>query len=149
MASCDWIGETGQVYGLLLHYPTGNGCQRFGGKTQGYPSHLAVLVVAILLESRFPLQKIIQAHADVFAVADRDLLLTMLTRATHEQQINLRANAWQRPDQEQDVTILRILLALTLISRQEATFWHLRIYILEHSELWIYLVAPTETESVA
>lgn len=96
-----------------------------------------------------PLQKIVQTHADVFAVADRDLLLTMLTRATYEQQIILRASAWQQIDQEQDVAILRTLLALALISRQEATFWRLRIYIFEHSELWTCLVAPMGTESVA
>ncbi len=96
-----------------------------------------------------PVQKIIQAHADVFAVADRALLLTMLTRATYEQQIILRASAWQRIDQEQDVTILRSLLALALIARQEATFWRLRIYVLEHSELWPYLIASTDEETAA
>jgi hypothetical protein len=96
-----------------------------------------------------PLQKIMQTHADLFSVVDRDLLLTLLTRATYEQQIILRASAWQRIDQERDLTILRRLLALTLISRQEATFWRLRIYVLEHSKLWPYLIAPTEAETGA
>nr|VFJ53571.1 MAG: hypothetical protein BECKFM1743A_GA0114220_101168 [Candidatus Kentron sp. FM] len=35
-------------------YSTGNGIDIFGQKTQGYPYHLAVLAVAILLETRFP-----------------------------------------------------------------------------------------------
>jgi hypothetical protein len=34
------------------------------------------------------------------------------------------------------VNILRSLLALTLIAQQEATFWRLRIDVLEYSELW-------------
>nr|VFK55235.1 MAG: hypothetical protein BECKTUN1418D_GA0071000_102912 [Candidatus Kentron sp. TUN] len=36
-----------------LSYIDGNGVDLFGGKTQGYPYHLAILAVAILLETRF------------------------------------------------------------------------------------------------
>ncbi|RKZ97376.1 MAG: hypothetical protein DRQ43_03040 [Gammaproteobacteria bacterium] len=37
-----------------LHYVDGNGLDLFGNKTQGYPYHLVVLAVGILVESRFP-----------------------------------------------------------------------------------------------
>ncbi|HRW08156.1 MAG TPA: hypothetical protein P5121_23800, partial [Caldilineaceae bacterium] len=37
-----------------IHYPTGHAVELFGNKTQGYPYHLALLAVAMLIESRFP-----------------------------------------------------------------------------------------------
>ncbi len=37
-----------------LEYSDGNGVNLFGSKTQGYPYHMAVLAVALLIENRFP-----------------------------------------------------------------------------------------------
>ncbi|MGP9765850.1 hypothetical protein ACT3UM_08980 [Halomonas sp. AOP13-D3-9] len=37
-----------------ISYPEGMGTELFGNKTQGYPYHLALLAVGILLENRFP-----------------------------------------------------------------------------------------------
>jgi hypothetical protein len=37
-----------------IDYINGNGSEVFGNKTQGYPYHLAVFAVGMLLESRFP-----------------------------------------------------------------------------------------------
>ena len=42
-------------------------------------------------------------------------------------------------DQEENVDILKSILALSHISNQEISFWRWRIYILEHQSLWHYL----------
>jgi hypothetical protein len=53
----------------------------------------------------------------------------------------LKESAWEAIDAETDVNYLKVILALSMINNNEMNFWHLRIYILEHKELWkqVYL----------
>lgn len=87
------------------------------------------------------LQQIIREISDVFGVGvDREYYLAGIYKATYQNGLALRESTWLQIDQEQNIQILKSLLAFSFISERESSFWDWRIYILEHSELWHYLI---------
>ena len=85
------------------------------------------------------LQQIIQQTPERFSETEQNYYLENIYRVTYENRIPLQENAWQMIDQEENVDILKAILALSHISNQEISFWRWRIYILEHQSLWHYL----------
>lgn len=86
------------------------------------------------------LQTLIKKHAEVFASTDRQYYLYGIYQASSQQGFGLRESAWQVIDQEDNLDILRSLLALTSVNEQAQDFWQWRIYVLEHPALWPYLI---------
>ncbi|MCP4138545.1 MAG: hypothetical protein GY754_46735 [bacterium] len=70
----------------------------------------------------------------------RQDLLSGIIKATHQLGFALRESAWAEIDKEENIEILQALLLLALVDSREMNFWHWRIYVLEHKELWPLLI---------
>ena len=80
--------------------------------------------------------RIIREDQDMFGATDRQHYLDLIGWAGEKQGIRLWREAWKEIDEESDLSILKCLTALFLISEREINFWHTRIHILEHKTLW-------------
>ena len=70
---------------------------------------------------------------------DRTFLLTKIVEASFEEGFALVEKAWSDIDREENLSILKGILCLTLIHNNEMNFWRLRIYILQNKPLWKYI----------
>lgn len=86
------------------------------------------------------LAEIITKHPDMFASEERSYYLEGIYAASYENGFALRESAWSAIDQEQDIGILRKLLAYALVTEQGINFWHWRIHIFESQNLWKFLL---------
>lgn len=71
---------------------------------------------------------------------DRNYYLTSIYRASFTMGFALRESAWTDIDEEQNLDVLKNILILSLINNREINFWRWRIYLLEHKNLWHYLI---------
>lgn len=78
-------------------------------------------------------------NAELFSAEDRDHYLQGIYDATFHHRFALREAAWNAIDREENVEILKCLLALAIIKKNELNFWRWRIHILESPSTWRYL----------
>ncbi len=86
------------------------------------------------------LRNIIKQNKEKFDSMDRQRLLNLIIDTSFDCGFALRESAWAELDKEENLEILKSLLILSFIKNNEKSFWHWRIYILEHKELWKYLI---------
>lgn len=86
------------------------------------------------------LRNITKQIKDKFDSMDRQRLLNLIIDTSFDCGFALRESAWAEIDKEENLEILESLLILSFIKNKEISFWHWRIYILEHKELWKYLI---------
>ncbi|HLP60043.1 MAG TPA: hypothetical protein VK186_14475 [Candidatus Deferrimicrobium sp.] len=70
---------------------------------------------------------------------DREFLLARIVEASFEEGFALVEEAWKNIDSEENLSILKGILCLTLIHNSEMNFWRLRIYILQDKQLWKFI----------
>lgn len=76
---------------------------------------------------------------DWLDIGTKDGLLKKIYFASSESGFSLKASAWKEIDEEEDLGILKGVLALSLINNNEMSFWHFRIHILEEKSLREFL----------
>lgn len=79
------------------------------------------------------------ALAKYLAATDKEFLLEKIVEASFEEGFALVENAWKDIDREENLSILKGILCLTLIHNNEMNFWRLRIYILQNKQLWKFI----------
>ncbi|NOQ35114.1 MAG: hypothetical protein GQ569_04380 [Methylococcaceae bacterium] len=76
---------------------------------------------------------------DWLDIETKDALLKQIYFASSETGFALKASAWKEIDAENDLGILKGVLALSLINNNEMSFWRFRIHILEEKSLREFL----------
>jgi hypothetical protein len=89
------------------------------------------------------LRRLLENQPEIFHGLTRVGYLKLIYQASSEQYIALCDSAWQAIDNESNVELLRFLAALMLVSENAQLFWQWRVYILEHPQLWQYLMTAS------
>nr|VFJ59055.1 MAG: hypothetical protein BECKDK2373B_GA0170837_10802 [Candidatus Kentron sp. DK] len=88
-------------------------------------------------------------NAELFSAKDRDYYLQGIYDATFHHRFALREAAWNAIDREENVEILKCLLALAIIKKNELNFWRWRIHVLESPSIWRYLIEERQVDAGA
>ena len=93
------------------------------------------------------LRKIISENPTFFDTDNRNEILAMIYRAIYEQRFALYESAWNTIDKEDNIYLLKCILALSMIKNREVNFWDWRKYILNHRQLWKLFSPRSEGEA--
>lgn len=91
------------------------------------------------------LRKIISENSSLFDTDNRDEILAMIYKASYEQGFALYESAWNDIDKEDNIYLLKCILAFSIIKKREVNFWAWRKYILNQMELWVLFSACHDT----
>nr|VFK64976.1 MAG: hypothetical protein BECKUNK1418G_GA0071005_105429 [Candidatus Kentron sp. UNK]VFK71359.1 MAG: hypothetical protein BECKUNK1418H_GA0071006_106127 [Candidatus Kentron sp. UNK] len=86
------------------------------------------------------LRRLMAELSTLFKAQDREHYLRGIYDASAKNGFALQEAAWKVIDGEEDVEILKVLFALSLVDNREMNFWRWRIHIMESPSLWRYLV---------
>nr|VFK23479.1 MAG: hypothetical protein BECKLPF1236B_GA0070989_13611 [Candidatus Kentron sp. LPFa] len=86
------------------------------------------------------LRRLMAEPSALFEARDREHYLRGIYDASAKNGFALQEAAWKVIDGEEDVEILKVLFALSLVDNREMNFWRWRIHIMESPSLWRHLV---------